>query len=202
MLPAAFVFCFGGKFVFGGRAFACTAGFFPRFGGSSVARPGGRDDASIVPYKSFAMFAAIGQGQHRTIPALRLKHRSGSCGTASALPKCSIRHPVLSALLAWHLPHLARRIGTLNYAVLPKVSPRRGEGTPLYCAQTSSLLLMRPSGTPPPTSNLLVHHNFSTCNGARFRRGRVTPPYRMFYVLSPTIKCSVGNGLDRSGTMR
>ena len=30
------------------------------------------------------------QRQHRTIPALRLKHRSGSCGTASALPKCSI----------------------------------------------------------------------------------------------------------------
>ncbi len=29
-------------------------------------------------------------GQHRTIPAMRLKHRSGSCGTASALPKCSI----------------------------------------------------------------------------------------------------------------
>ena len=29
-------------------------------------------------------------GQHRTIPALRLKHRSGICGTASALPKCSI----------------------------------------------------------------------------------------------------------------
>ena len=28
--------------------------------------------------------------QHRTIPALRLKHRSGSCGTASALSKCSI----------------------------------------------------------------------------------------------------------------
>ena len=38
--------------------------------------------------------------QHRIIPALRLKHRSGGCGTASALPKCSIRHPVLSALLA------------------------------------------------------------------------------------------------------
>ena len=28
--------------------------------------------------------------QHRTIPALRFKHRSGGCGTASALPKCSI----------------------------------------------------------------------------------------------------------------
>jgi len=51
-------------------------------------------------------------GQHRTIPALRLKHRFGICGTASALPKCSIIHKVLSALLAWHLPHLARRIGT------------------------------------------------------------------------------------------
>ena len=39
-------------------------------------------------------------GQHRTIPALRLKHRSGGCGTAPALPKCSIIHKVLSALLA------------------------------------------------------------------------------------------------------
>ena len=28
--------------------------------------------------------------QHRIIPALRLKHRSDGCGTASALPKCSI----------------------------------------------------------------------------------------------------------------
>ena len=40
------------------------------------------------------------QSQHRTIPALRLKHRFGGCGTASALPKCSIIHKVLSALLA------------------------------------------------------------------------------------------------------
>ena len=40
------------------------------------------------------------QRQHRTIPALRLKHRSGGCGTASALPKCSIIHKVLSALFA------------------------------------------------------------------------------------------------------
>ena len=38
--------------------------------------------------------------QHRTIPALRLKHHSGGCGTASALPKCSIIHKVLSVLLA------------------------------------------------------------------------------------------------------
>ncbi len=33
---------------------------------------------------------SIRMRQHRTIPALRLKHRSGGCGTASALPKCSI----------------------------------------------------------------------------------------------------------------
>ena len=47
------------------------------------------------PARSFCILR-----QHRTIPALRLKHRSGGCGTASALPKCSIIHKVLSALLA------------------------------------------------------------------------------------------------------
>ena len=31
-----------------------------------------------------------GNRQYRIIPALRLNHRSGGCGTASALPKCSI----------------------------------------------------------------------------------------------------------------
>ena len=65
---------------------------------------------AVYSYTEFTNYEFL--RQHRTIPALRLKHRSGSCGTASALPKCSIRHPVLSALLAWHLPHLARRIGT------------------------------------------------------------------------------------------
>ena len=115
--------------------------------------------------------------QHRTIPALRLKHRSGSCGTASALPKCSImsgcgtrivlrgqspshsataapasvrcfrhwrrsplQHPVLSALLAWHLPHLARHIGTSNYAVLP------------YIVQTFCFLLFKEGTTMPVKS--------------------------------------------------
>ena len=85
----------------------------------------GLGTVKTVPYRTnyngqHALKQSVGRGtpprrklgQHRTIPALRLKHRSGSCGTASALPKCSIRHPVLSALLAWHLPHLARRIGT------------------------------------------------------------------------------------------
>ena len=65
---------------------------------------------AVYSYTEFTNYEFL--RQHRTIPALRLKHRSGSCGTASALPKCSIIHPVLSALLAWQLPHLARRIGT------------------------------------------------------------------------------------------
>ena len=53
-----------------------------------------------APYSVWAMCWSAGNErrfaypfyirQHRTIPALRLKHRSGSCGTASALPKCSI----------------------------------------------------------------------------------------------------------------
>ena len=41
-----------------------------------------------ILYGSFS--DGINIRQHRTIPALRLKHHSGSCGTASALPKCSI----------------------------------------------------------------------------------------------------------------
>ena len=49
------------------------------------------------------MFFVLGPSalrQHRIIPALRLKHRFGGCGTASALPKCSPIHKVLPALLA------------------------------------------------------------------------------------------------------
>ena len=45
------------------------------------------------------LFRILSLRQHRIIPALRLKHRSGGCGTASALQKCSIIHKVLSALL-------------------------------------------------------------------------------------------------------
>ena len=47
--------------------------------------------------------------QHRTIPALRLKHRSGSCGTASALPKCSIMSGVAKMLdnVGLRYPHRA-----------------------------------------------------------------------------------------------
>ena len=41
-----------------------------------------------ILYGSFS--DGINIRQHRTIPALRLKHCSGGCGTATALPKCSI----------------------------------------------------------------------------------------------------------------
>ena len=41
-------------------------------------------------HRAFGFSAYKTLRQHRTIPALRLKHRSGSCFTAAALPKCSI----------------------------------------------------------------------------------------------------------------
>ena len=43
---------------------------------------------AVYSYTEFTNYEFL--RQHRTIPALRLKHRSGSCDTASALPKCSI----------------------------------------------------------------------------------------------------------------
>ena len=43
---------------------------------------------AVYSYTEFTNYEFL--RQHRTIPALRLKHRSGSCGTASALPKCWI----------------------------------------------------------------------------------------------------------------
>ena len=57
--------------------------------------------------------------QHRIIPALRLKHRSGGCGTASALPKCSIMsgcgtHIVLRGAKA---PRTLRPLPLLRFAV-------------------------------------------------------------------------------------
>jgi len=57
------------------------------------------------------------QGQHRTIPALRLKHRSGSCGTASALPKCSIglRYPHRAS--GAKAPRTLRPLPLLRFAV-------------------------------------------------------------------------------------
>ena len=65
-------------------------------------------------------------GQHRTIPALWLKHRSGSCGTASALPKCSIRQS--SIICAFGLASAAprspyRHLELCGVALIKIVSP-------------------------------------------------------------------------------
>ena len=60
MLPAAFVLCLVEyKFVFGRARVLCVwQGAFPCFGTGGTAMSGGRDDASIVPYRWFAVFAA------------------------------------------------------------------------------------------------------------------------------------------------
>ena len=43
--------------------------------------------------------------QHRTIPALRLKHRSGGCGTASAAPRSPYRHLELCGIALTNCPN-------------------------------------------------------------------------------------------------
>ena len=48
-----------------------------------------RETCKKVP-RIFRLLYRVLLWQHRTIPALRPKHRSDGCGTASALPKCSI----------------------------------------------------------------------------------------------------------------
>ena len=70
-------------------------------------------------HRAFGFSAYKTLRQHRTIPALRLKHRSGSCGTASALPKCSImsgcgtRHRASGA----KAPRTLRPLPLLRFAV-------------------------------------------------------------------------------------
>ena len=60
----------------------CTSGF--------ALQTDGHCPSSGPPKRACGRSALRMLRQHRTIPALRLKHRSGSCGTASALPKCSL----------------------------------------------------------------------------------------------------------------
>ena len=45
---------------------------------------------AVYSYTEFTNYECL--RQHRTIPALRLKHRSGGCGTASAAPRSPYRH--------------------------------------------------------------------------------------------------------------
>ena len=74
--------------------------YFPLFSAYRGTFLGKKTSCTDWGANQYRKFIVLDIGQHRTIPALRLKHRSGGCGTASALPKCSIIHKVLSALLA------------------------------------------------------------------------------------------------------
>lgn len=91
-----------------------------------------------------------------------------------------------------------------NFIICNKAKVRRDEGIPPYCAQTNALLFICPSkalGTPSPTLGK-AHRPFLLFAPGGFRRGRVTPPYQPFYGFPPIIKCSVGNGLDRSESLQ
>ncbi len=99
----------------------------PTFWASSVARPGGRDDASIVPYKSFAMFAAYG-----------------------------------------------------------KVSPRRGEGTPPYCANKCTVIYtsVRGVGDAAPYKQFVGSSQFFNMQWGQVSAGSGDPAFTgcfMFY---------------------
>ena len=49
-----------------------------------------------------------------------------------------------------------------------------------------------------PTDDL---RQFASIGKVSSRRGEGIPPYGLFYYLLRTIKCSVGNGFDRSETL-
>ena len=70
-----------------------------------------------ILYGSFS--DGINIRQHRTIPAVRLKHRSGSCGTASALPKCSIMSGCGTRIVlrGAKAPRILRPLPLLRFAV-------------------------------------------------------------------------------------
>ena len=124
-------------------------------------------------------------GQHRTIPALRLKHRSGSCGTASALPKCSImsgcgtrivlrgqkplalcdRCPCFGSLF----PPLAALTFAASSIIcafgLAAAAPRSPYRHLELCG-----IALGPSGTsrtPSPTYSFMVHHKFILLHSPR-----------------------------------
>ena len=92
-LPAQCRFCLFslGQHDRKGRAFAGGA-FYLQLCAGQFQNPLDQRHAKTIALGGVARVALVEfiVGQHRTIPALRLKHRSGSCGTASALPKCSI----------------------------------------------------------------------------------------------------------------
>ena len=113
-------------------------------------------------------------GQHRTIPALRLKHRSCSCGTASALPKCSIMSDCGTRIVL------------------------RGQKPLALCDRCPCF-----GSLFPPLAALTFAASSIIC---AFGLASAAPrsPYRHLELcgIALIIKCSVGNGLDRSETLR
>ena len=137
------------------------------------------------PPRRSAHCAPANLWQHRTIPALRLKHRSGSCGTASALPKCSImsgcgtrivlrgqkplalcdRCPCFGSLF----PPLAALTFAASSIIcafgLAAAAPRSPYRHLELCG-----IALGPSGmsrTPSPTYSFMIHHKFILLHSPR-----------------------------------
>ena len=141
------------------------------------------------------LFFGLHLRQHRTIPALRLKHRSGSCGTASALPKCSIMSGcgtriVLRGQKPLTLCDRCPCFGSL----FPPLAALTFAASSIICA--FGLAAAAPRS---PYRHLelcgIALRRFSSCFGFQYlqRSGTVkTVPYRMFWGALLTCKISVG----------
>ena len=115
--------------------------------------------------------------QHRTIPALRLKHRSDGCGTASALTKCSIMSGCGTRIVLRGQKPLA----------LCDRCPCFGSLFPPLAAPTfaaSSIICAFGLAAAAPRS---PYRHLELCGIAQ--------------CLYATSTCAVGNGLDRSGAL-
>ena len=86
--------------------------------------------------------------QHRIIPALRLKHRSGGCGTASALPKCSIMSGCGTRIvLRGKAPRTLRPLPLLRFAVSATGGAHLAASSIIYAFWLSSCRIARRIGT-------------------------------------------------------
>ena len=155
----------------------CTSGF--------ALQTDGHCPSSGPPKRACGRSALRMLRQHRTIPALRLKHRSGSCGTASALPKCSLmsgcgtrivlrgqkplalcdRRPCFGSLF----PPLAALTFAASSIIcafgLASAAPRSPYRHLELCG-----VALGPSGTsrtPSPTYIFMIHHKFILLHSPR-----------------------------------
>ena len=164
-------------------------------------------------------------GQHRTIPALRLKRRSGSCGTASALPKCSIMSGCGTRIVLQGQKPLAlcdRRpcfgslfppLAALTFAAssiicafgLASAAPRSPYRhlelcgiALLFCWLEFEIQVPRDDAKHRPLQIICNVH----CNQQSFSTaGSGDPALPLFCSCEHVAKRSAGNGQDRSGTV-